>query len=264
MKVNQPKILVMTWLKTSVFFLILALASSCVTTKKTNYLQFYDSGGFPAPDSLDLVYRIQTNDNLFIRVTTPDPQLSDMFNTIPVTSSTMSVGPQSVDLLSYSVKQDGTVEIPYLGDVLVAGHTLEEVKDILQAQLNDYVTDAALTVKLVNNYVSILGEVRTPGRYPVYKNQMNIFQALAMAGDQSDFSDRYVLKIIRTTPEGSVVKEFDITDRKILDSEFFYVLPNDVIYAQSMRGKFFSLNSFPYLEVLTAITTTILLINAIQ
>ncbi|MCK5136220.1 MAG: polysaccharide biosynthesis/export family protein [Bacteroidales bacterium] len=246
------------------YLFILALVSSCVSSKKTTYLQYYDSEEFSKPDSADLIYRIQSSDNLFIRVSTPDPRWSEMFNTIPVASATMSIGPQAVDLLSYPVQQDGTVDIPYLGPVEVAGHTLPEVKVILQEILDDYVSDAAITVKLVNNYVSILGEVRQPGRYPIYKEQLNVFQALAMAGDMGDFSNRYKVQIIRNTSDGSIVKEFDLTDIKIVDSEFFYILPNDVIYAQPFKGKFFQMSTFPYVLILSTVTTAILLYNVLQ
>ena len=135
-----------------------------------------------------------------------------------------------------------------------------EVEKVLKA----YVADAAVTVKMVNNYVSLIGEVQRPGRYPIYKERMNIFQALAMAGDLSEYGNRQKIQVIRQTSNGNIIKEFSIRDRSIMESEFFYVMPNDVIYAQPMKGKFFQMNAFPYSVIISTITTFVLLWNVLK
>lgn len=243
---------------------VFSLATSCVTNKKMTYLQEMKDSEISTEPYIPVDYRIQISDNLFIRVTTPDPRFSEMFNTLPVAAATVSSTEQSVDLLSYHVQVDGTVDIPYLGAVHVEGKTLNEAKVILQNELVDYITDAAITVKLVNNYLSILGEVTRPGLYPIYKKHLNIFQALSMAGDVDMLSARYNVSIIRSTPDGSVVKEFDLRDRNVIDSEFYYVMPNDVIYVKPMKGRFWAFSEFPYIMLLSTITTFILVLNYIQ
>lgn len=243
---------------------IFGILNSCVTSRKTTYLQEYKKSEYPTEPVVPEYYRIQPNDNLFIRVTTPDPQWSAMFNTVPVSATSIGYSEQSVDLVSYKVNKDGTVEIPYLGSIPVAGETIQETKIILEKALSEYITDAAITVKLVNNYISILGEVNRPGRYSIYKEHLNIFQALAMAGDMANYGNRYQVNIIRQTTEGTIVKEFDLTDKNILDSEFYYVMPNDVIYAQPMKGKFFGMSQFPYSVILSTITTFLLVLNYMQ
>jgi polysaccharide export outer membrane protein len=240
------------------------MIASCVTVKKTSYLQEYADSPYPDEPAVPETYIIQPNDNLFIRVTTPDPQWSAMFNTVAAGSTTVGHSEVSVDLLSYTVNEDGTVEIPYLGAIPVVGKTLKETRILLETALADYVTDAAITVKLVNRFVSVLGEVNRPGRYPIYQDQMNVFQALAMAGDMATYSNRYEVSIIRQTTKGSIVKEFDLTDRKLIDSEFYFVKPNDVIYAKPMKGKFFAMNQFPYAVILSTVTTFLLILNFIQ
>jgi len=189
--------------------------------------------------------------------------LSDMFNTIPATVSGITMTEQSADMLSYIVDGEGYIQLPYAGKIKVAGKTLAVITDEVETILKGYIADAAVTVKMVNNYVSLLGEVQRPGRYPIYKERMNIFQALAMAGDLSEFSNRQKIQIIRPTADANLIKEFTLTDRSIMASEFFYVLPNDVIYAKPMKGKFFQLNAFPYSVILSAITTFVLLWNVI-
>jgi polysaccharide export outer membrane protein len=203
-------------------------------------------------------------DNLFIRVMTPDPKLSDMFNTIPATVSSISMTEQSADMLSYIVDGDGNIQLPYAGKIMVAGKTLDIITDEVESILKGYIADAAVTVKMVNNYVSLLGEFQRPGKYLIYKERMNIFQAMALAGDLGDFSNRQKVQIMRQTKEGTMIREFSLNDRSILASEFFYVMPNDVIYAEPMKGRFFHMDQFPYTIILSALTTFVLFWNVIQ
>jgi polysaccharide export outer membrane protein len=138
------------------------------------------------------------------------------------------------------------------------------VKTELDIALKSYIADAVVTVKMVNNYVSIIGEVQRPGKYPIYKDRLNIFQALAMAGDIGNYGNRQKIQLIRQTPDGNMVKEFSLKDRSIIGSQFFYVMPNDVIYAPPMKGRFFRMDSFPYSIILSTITTFVLLWNVLK
>ena len=237
--------------------------ASCVTNKKLTYLQSEGAREEFIPITPD-TYIIQPYDNLFIKVVTPDPKWSDMFNTMPSTSYGYGLNEQSADILSYTVNDNGTIELPYAGKFMVAGKTLKMIENELNISLKSYVTDAVVTVKMVNNYVSIIGEVQRPGRYSIYKDRLNIFQALAMAGDLGIYSDRQKIQLIRQTPDGNIVKEFSLRDRNIIGSQFFYVMPNDVLYAPPMKGRFFQMDSFPYALILSTITTFILLWNVIQ
>jgi polysaccharide export outer membrane protein len=244
--------------------LLLVILSSCVTNRKLTYLQYKGHKNDIIVPVTPSEYKLMPYDNLFIRVVTPDPQWAAMFNTMPVATYSISVTEQSADLVSYPVDGDGYIQLPYAGRIKVAGKTLSMITDDVAKILKGYVADAAVTVKMVNNYVSIIGEVQRPGKYPIYKDRMNIFQALAMAGDLNEFSNRRKIQLIRQTPGGNIVKQFSLTDRSIMSSEYFYVLPNDVIYAMPIKGKFFQLNAFPYSVLLSTITTFVLLWNVLK
>ena len=241
--------------------LIAVSLASCVTNEKLTYMQYETNNGKMPEQS---VYKLMPYDNIFIRVVTPDPQWSAMFNTMPVTTTSITVTEQSADLVSYVVDGEGYIELPYAGRILVAGKTLEMVTAEVEKLLKSYITDAAVTVKMVNNYVSLLGEFQRPGRYLIYKDRMNIFQAIAMAGDLTNFGNRKKLQMIRQTPSGNIVKEFSLLDRSILSSEYFYVMPNDVIYSQPIKGKFFRLDAFPYTVILSTITTFLLIWSVLK
>jgi len=242
----------------NIFLILLGsgLLNSCITTKKTAYLQEKERSIYPAELFTPETYRIQPNDNLYIYVSTPDPSLSAIFNAAPA-GGVMRMEESTANLLSYPVQLDGTVDLPYIGSVEVAGKTLNEAKNTIQMEIIDYVTDASITVKLVNNYVSVLGEVNAPGMYPIYKERLNIFQALAMAGDMAEISDRQRINVIRQTPTGSIIEELDLTDKNLVDSEFYYVMPNDIIYAKPIKGSLFRRNQ-PTVNLISATLSTVI------
>jgi polysaccharide export outer membrane protein len=187
-----------------------------------------------------------------------------MFNTTESSGTNGSLSEQSADLISYSVNAEGFIELPFAGRVPVSGKNLVTIKGELDSIMRSFVKDADVTVKMINNYVTILGEVRQPGKYQIYKERMNIFQALGLASDLADFSDRSRIQIIRQIPGGTAIKEFSLTDRSILASEYFYVMPNDVIYAKPMKGRFFKMDTFPFGLILSAATTLILFLSILE
>jgi len=257
-------------MKTTHIILFLSLSTililnSCVTHRKLTYLQDMGQFDVPGPTVSNLsfsvtpsAYKIMPYDNLFIRVITPDPQWSALFN---ISSGQTGLTEESAALSGYPVDIDGNIEIPFVGKVKSAGKTLSELKVELDSTFKNYVTDAAITVRLVNNYVSLLGEVREPGNYRLTKDRINVFEALSMAGDLSEFSNRKKLQLIRPSPYGPVIREFSLTDRSIMTSEFFYIMPNDIIYAQPMKGRTFQMNSSIISMVLGSITTILVIIG---
>jgi len=241
------------------------ILSSCVSRKKLTYLQYSDkSSGYNLSESdtrisvTPTAYKIMPNDNLFIRVITPDPQWSELFN---IQSGEAGITQESAGLSSYPVDLDGNIDMPYIGKVNVAGKTISDIKSALEIILKNYVTDAAITVRLVESYLSIIGEVNAPGRYPITKDRLNVFEALSMAGDMSEYSNRQKVQLIRPSPYGPIIKEFSLSDRSILTSEFYYIMPNDIIYAAPIQGKAFQLNSAIYSLFLTSISTALVIIS---
>lgn len=248
---------------------ILLATSSCVSKKKLSYLQYldrtvkYETSGDLKNAITPTAYTIMPFDNLYIRVLTPDPQWSELFNTMPVGAGG-AVTEESAGLFGYPVDSDGRIEIPFVGKLDVGGKTIKEIKDDLESVFKNYLTDAAITVRLVNNNVSILGEVNAPGRYRLSKDRITVFEALAMAGDMSIFSNRQKVQLIRPSPYGPVVKEFSLSDRSILSSELYYVLPNDVIYVMPVQGRPFQVNVSIYTLFLTTISTALVIFSYIR
>ena len=245
-------------------FAVSLIFTSCVSRKKLTYLQYSDrssrydaSIGDGRTSVTPSAYRIMPYDNLYIRVITPDPQWSALFN---VDIGSGGLTQESAALAGYPVDNDGNIEIPFVGEINVRGKTLPEIKTELDSIFKNYVADAAITVRLVNNYISIIGEVRGPGRYVLTKDRINIFEALSESGDITEYGMRQRIQLIRPSPYGPVIKEFSLSDRSILNSEFYYILPNDIIYVMPMKGRTFSLNSSVWSLVLTSLTSSLAII----
>lgn len=245
----------------------LVVLSSCVSKRQLTYLKFSDKAsseiqatGEGMTSVTPAAYKLMPHDNLFIRVVTPDPQWSSLFNVMPVGAGG-SVTEESARLYGYPVDDNGFIEIPFVGKVMVAGKTLAEIKTELDVIFKNYVTDASITIRLVNNYISVIGEVSIPGQYPITKDRLTILEAISLAGDLTVYGDRQKLLLIRPSPYGPMIKDISLSDRSILSSEYYYVMPNDIIYAQPVKGRPFQVNSSIYSLFLTTITTVLVLVE---
>jgi polysaccharide export outer membrane protein len=167
----------------------------------------------------------------------------------------------SIYLNSYTVNEKGYLDFPLTGEVLVKNLTVDEIKLKLKENLKIYLKEFVVIVKMVNFNLTLLGEVNRPGQYKVYQNSINLFEAVSMAGDLTDFANREKVAIIRQTKTGSKVIYLDMTKRDILESDYFYLKPNDIVYVTPVKGKQFTFAQFPYGVVFGAISTAFLVVN---
>lgn len=224
--------------------LSVSLLSSCMTARKMNYLQ---KSSMKVPSYSEVGYEEYTlmpTDKLFIRVYSPDQRINTIFNGTMSSMAYSMSGSDYSDLYTFMVKEDGTIKLPIVGDLHVQGLTIRQAKQKIETEIRSAMVDeCAVDVRIVGRYFSIIGG-GTNGRFPIMREKMNIFQALALAGDINTFGDRGSIKILRESPAGTNVSVFDIRSKDIINSEFYYVQPNDVIYIQDVKSQFFSVTSF--------------------
>ena len=118
-----------------------------------------------------------------------------------------------------------------------------------------------MTVKLANFEVTVLGQVVKPGKYPIFKENITIFEAIAMAGDINDYGNLQNVKIIRTCNNKSTIYFFDLTEREILDSDFYYLQNQDLVYIEP--HKFAALKKSQSQILFSGISTFAILLNVI-
>lgn len=218
-------------------------------------------------------YRVQINDVLSIRFKALDQELVGMFNPIASESNIQVATEKELYFDGFSVDNHGEVSIPTLGKVSVLNLTIEEIKEKIEEKLlADYVKKEAnvfVTVKLGGVKYTVLGEVVEPGVRVLYQDRVNIFEAIANAGDLEVVADRKDVMIMRPYPGGYKIHHLDLTEKSIIQSPYFYIQPNDMIYVKPLPQKTWGtgktgLESFTtVLTIFSAITTTILLLRTL-
>jgi len=239
-------------------------ATSCVSLKKVKYLQNaaeqQDLNSLEFSNETEPNYRVQKGDNLYIDVNSLDPKNINPFES-DQNMSYQTNSEMSVYLNSYMVSDSGYISFPIVGKVDVAGLTINEIKNKLQESINDFFQLTEVTVKLVNYKISLLGEVTRPGTYLVYQENINIFQAVSMAGDLMPYANREKIMIVRKSEKGSTIYRVNLLNTGILESPAYYLQPGDIIYVEPMNSKNYAFTAFPYALIFSTITTTLLILS---
>jgi polysaccharide export outer membrane protein len=236
----------------------------CVTQSKLPYLQTgaYSTQKPLQTENIRPVYKLQAGDVLSIRVQSVQPVLSDIFN-VPGPQTITSSDPGTLYLTGYAVDDTGSINLPTVGRVKMQGLSMEEAQAFLQQKVAAYVRDANVLVKLLSFKITVLGEVRSPGRYFIYNPQATVFEALGMAGDLTEFGNRENIKLIRQTPKGSEVVLINLTDANLLKSPYYYLLPNDALYVEPMKARTSRGNATNLGIVFAGISAVVLLLSYI-
>jgi len=245
---------------------VLLLFSSCISQKKIKYLQ-------PAhEDSTNRAsfqrapyqeYHLGVGDNLYIDVRSLDQRSNEFFNKTNDSRAT-NYNDASVYLNSYTVDPNGNIVFPFIGPIPVLGFTIDETREAIAVVMNEYLKETTIIVKLVNFNITFVGEVRRPGEYKIYQDKISIFEAVSLAGDITDYGKRKEVKLLRASENGTELHVLDLTSEDILESPYFYLKPNDVIYVEPLKGKQFAFATFPYALLFSTITTVIVLLTFLQ
>ncbi|MBF9236262.1 polysaccharide biosynthesis/export family protein [Hymenobacter sp. BT683] len=208
-------------------------------------------------------YRVQANDVLSIRVQSVQSEFNELFNTTD-TRTIFNSDPGVMFLSGYSVTEDGEISLPTVGKLKVGGLTVEKVQELVQQRVGSYVRGANVMVRLLSFKITVLGEVRAPGRYYVYNGQASVLEGLGLAGDLTEFGNRQNVKLIRQLPTGSEVVLLDLTDGALLRSPYFYLLPNDALYVEPLKARTTRANANNLGLVFSAISAVVLLLGYIR
>lgn len=230
-----------------IFTSICCLLSSCITSNKVNYMQ---KPGFNIPAYKDSIsfqdYELRVGDRLFVKVYSTDDKTNTLFNGSSNNSQLMSGSGMgsAMDLYTYLIEKNGAINFPMIGEVQMAGKTIREATTALETALEPIFKYSSVEMRVTNRNFSVIGSGKSV-YLPMPQEKINIFKALAMAGDIGIYGDRKKVRILRETESGVQVKVFDIRSADIIHSEFFYIEPNDVIYIQTVSEQFFSITNLP-------------------
>ncbi|ERM80495.1 hypothetical protein P872_13305 [Rhodonellum psychrophilum GCM71 = DSM 17998] len=216
--------------------------------KKVIYLQNLD-GNEVIPEGQMMTYeipeyRLQFNDIIDIDIKTSEDFIKSGFNLKDqgaagggaMMGQMAQSGGDIYYMTGYSVDREGNIRLPIIGEVNVKNLTIDETRLLLETELKKYVTtELYVKVKLGGIRFATLGEFRRPGKYTILQDRMTIFEAIAQAGDLTTVANRDQILLIRQYPEGTKLHRINLMDRNIISSPFYFIQPNDQIYAEPMR-----------------------------
>lgn len=229
-------------MKKSLFFLLIILfVGSCKPKQNMIYMSnnnFEQAVSQARYEGL----RIQEGDMLEIIVAALDELAVKPFNktTMPKTGDESNAnGVTRLGDNEYQVTSDGYIVFPVLGNIYCKGMTKQQLKSELDSRLRQYLIDPVVTVRHVNFNVSIIGDVGSPGQKTSPTEKLNVFQALALAGDMKDSANRTNVKLIRYSEElgKDMTYALDLSEASIVNSPYYYLQQNDILYIEPDLNK---------------------------
>jgi len=230
--------------------LILSIISSCVPVRRLAYVQ---SDADLPPSQMVFTGQqadntIRPGDEIYVRISSADEQPTAL-------TQDMQRGTQNPTFLSYTVNEDGTIRLPYIGRINLYNLTLEQASEKVEAALSQYLFLPSVYMRFINTRVTLLGEVNLPGVYEFDYKNITILQAIGYARDITDFGNRRNVLIIREDGAERSKHFIDLTRDDLLESEFYTIQSGDVIYVEPLKRKVWGLTTVPYNLLLTLVST---------
>jgi polysaccharide export outer membrane protein len=193
---------------------------------------------------------IQPYDYLYIKIFSLDERTNSIFNT-------QNAYAYETELLSYTVDGKGNINVPFIGSINVKDLTINEAKDKIEKSLGLYLRDISVIVRFVSNKVTILGEVNRPGQYSFYDEKVTVFQALGFANGINTYGNKTDITLIREKDNIINYHYLDLTKKKIAESDFYYLLPNDIIIVNPVNAKYRELRDYS-IQLISTLASTVL------
>jgi len=222
------------------------LITSCGSKKKLIYFQ-----GDVVPTEVSALKthtpRLEIGDILSIEVTSADPKIAEPFNQTELVRQGNQIGSYQNGVpatYGYLVTSDSTVSLPIVGKVKVGGLNREEAIVALEAVLTNYLTDAKVSLRILNFKITVLGEVKDPGTFSIPNERITILEAIGIAKDLLITGERSNILVIRH--EDGVKKEFivDLTSKDLFLSPAYYLKQNDIVYVSPNKKSRFDSSIF--------------------
>jgi len=252
-----------------VFFILFLGLFSCISNKKVTYLQYEDE--LKQDVETDSVlrsysfdnsqYTIQVDDRIDIKIASLTPVEYNPFaiNDPFLVEDRMSASANGREVTKgYVVKPDGCLILPMIGKIGVKGMYLTQLEDTLTSLVQDYLKDPVVKVGLLNFQYVILSE----GKMQMFVTDnvnITVLQAISKANGLDEYVDLSKVKIIRHQDSKAKVFYLNLLDEKMIESQFYYIKPNDVIILSPVKQraylKYFSKNVSPFATIVSALVS---------
>lgn len=216
----------------------LLLVMSCADKKQIAYYQNIDQLA-NQENTNSFETKIQPDDLLTIVISSSDVEASSPFNlemnTAPSALGQASVGQRQQQL--YLVDSQGIIDFPILGELKIGGQTKTEAINLIKSKLKKYIIDARVNVRIVNFKVTVQGEVTKPGSFTIASERITLPEALSLAGDLTIYGKRNNVILVREVNNKKTFNKIDITKADFINSPFYYLSQNDLIYVEPNKAK---------------------------
>ncbi|MCK5170563.1 MAG: polysaccharide biosynthesis/export family protein [Bacteroidales bacterium] len=213
-------------------------------------------------------YKLQAGDLLYIQIITENQEINLLFNPTMNITSVQNLRQENMFYTGYLVNDSGYIEMPLLEKIYVSGLNIDQVGDSIKQKAYRYLKNPQVIAKLANFKFTLVGEVKTPGVKQITANQINILEALAYGGDVTYNGNRERVLLLRQIDKGTQSYKIDLTKPDIIDSDLYYIMPNDIIYVAPLKSTIFKEQSSTYLLIITTLSSTLtamaLILNLIK
>ena len=225
--------------------LLIGSVTSCVPVKEMIYLQSEEDITEKVFEYQKEEYKLQVNDILDVQIRSMNEEANKLFSTQGTQGTqgqqVMQLGAQNGGDLYYmtgfTVNANGAIELSIIGEIIVIEKSLQEAKSIIDTEVQRYFKTYFLQVKLGGIRFATLGEFNKNGKQVILQNQATIYEAIAASGDLGPLAKRDEIRLIRQYPDGTKIHTINLLDQSIIGSPYYFIQPNDVLYAEPLPQK---------------------------
>ena len=183
--------------------------------------------------------RVKITDALVITVSALDPEAVLPYNlpNVAYATPTSENIPTTPSFQYYTVDANGDIDFPVLGKLHVVGMTQSEVIDMIKGRLQGQLNNPIVSMRFLNAKVTVLGEVKNPGSYPLNNGGMTLLEALGAAGDLTQYGRRDNILITRENNGKIEFARLNLQSEDIFTSPYFYLQQNDVVYIEPNQAR---------------------------
>ncbi|GAB4016636.1 hypothetical protein GCM10028808_45700 [Spirosoma migulaei] len=163
--------------------------------------------------------------------------------------------------LGYLIDSSGYTNLPLAGKVKLAGLTNTEAEQLVKDKLDKYLKEVTVSIRNLNRRFTVFGEVGRPGVYNLLNDRTTLPQIISSVGDLTTYGRRDNVMIIRTINEKREIVKVDLTKRDILNSPYYYIRQDDIIYVEPRPGRITSTDrTLQLAPIFLGVTSTLLVI----
>lgn len=239
-----------------IIYFIILLSTSCISTRDIDILRVKGDTELTLNNQN---YKLSIGDLLSVQISSLTPFNYDFFNKESEGNSNLYA--QNPYLYGYKLNEKGVLELPTIGTFNLLGKTLFEAEEMIRVTTEKYFSEPLVKLNILDFGITIIGEVNNPGKINIFKSEINLLEAIGLAGGFTEFANRKKVKVIRLSQEKTNIFFMDLTDKSSLNEAHFFLKPNDIISVVPMNKRFFTIDNLPLAisTVISAITLFLLI-----